>query len=481
MMIGREKEIAILTEALHSNRAEMIAVYGRRRIGKTYLVEQFYNQSDVEMVSLIGQSEANMKTQLSNTKNRLLERNGIDVSDAQNWTDIFSAIKSHHQTYVSEQKHFVLFIDELPWIATARSGFIGALSYIWNSYFEKYPNVTFVLCGSAASWMIKKVVEEKGGLHQRITRQIPLYPFTLKESEAYLKQQGFNYLSRKEIIDLYIVLGGVAQYLSFLNPKKSLSENINQLCFTIGGVLQREFQTLFMALFGKSGLHQEVVKYLGSVKRRLFSAEEIANKFTIKVEQLYTILDELEMAGFITKYTMYGRKKRDAKYALTEPFSAFHLKWIDAVNQSELLENENYWQFISTTQNWISWSGNSFESICHKHILEIKKALGISGVHTQTYYWSDLGSDDHKGTQIDMLIQRADKTVMVVEIKYYNQPFTISKSYAENLRYKIERFRQKDKKHNSIMLVMLTTYGLNTNQHSSIVNKEITMDVLFEG
>ena len=480
-MIGREKEVAILTEALHSNRAEMIAVYGRRRIGKTYLIEQFYNQSDVEMVSLIGQSEANMKTQLSNAKNRLFEHNGIDVSDAQNWTDIFSAVKSHHQTYVSKEKHFVLFIDELPWIATARSGFIGALSYIWNSYFEKYSNVTFVLCGSAASWMIKKVIEEKGGLHQRITRQIPLYPFTLKESESYLKQQGFNYLSRKEIIDLYIVLGGVAQYLSFLNPQKSLSENINQLCFTIGGVLQREFQTLFMALFGKSGLHQEVVKYLGSVKRRLFSAEEIANKFTIKVEQLYSTLDELEMAGFITKYTMYGRKKRDAKYALTDPFSTFHLKWIDSVSQSELLENENYWQFISTTQNWISWSGNSFESICHKHILEIKKALGISGVHTQTYYWSDLGSDDHKGTQIDMLIQRADKTVMVVEIKYYNQPFTISKSYAENLRYKIERFRQKDKKHNSIMLVMLTTYGLNTNQHSSIVNKAITMDTLFEG
>jgi len=478
-MIGREKEVEILIEALHSNRAEMIAVYGRRRIGKTYLIEQFYKQKNIDMVSLIGQSDANMKTQLSNAKNRLLEQNGIDAKNAKNWTDIFNEIKSYHQTSLSQERDFVLFIDELPWIATARSGFIGALSYSWNSYFEKYPNVTFVLCGSAASWMIKKVIEEKGGLHQRITRQIPLYPFTLKESEAYLKDKGFNYLSRKEIIDLYIVLGGVAQYLSFLNPEKSLSENINQLCFTIGGVLQREFQTLFMALFSKGGIHQEIVKYLGGVKTRLFSAEEIAKKFKIKVEQLYLTLDELEMAGFITKYTMYGRKKRDARYALTDSFSAFHLKWITSVTQGELRENENYWQFISTTQNWISWSGNAFESICHKHILEIKKALGISGVHTKTYYWSDLGNDVYKGTQIDMLIHRADKTVMVVEIKYYNQPFTLSKSYAENLRYKIERFREKDTKNHSIMLVMLTTYGIKMNQYSSLINKSITMDVLF--
>jgi DNA-binding MarR family transcriptional regulator len=328
--------------------------------------------------------------------------------------------------------------------------------------------------------MVKKVIEEKGGLHQRITRQIPLYPFTLQESELYLKALGFHYLSRKEIIDLYIVLGGVAQYLSFLNPKKSVSENINRLCFTVGGQLQREFQTLFIALFGRNGIHQQVVKQLGSVKKRLFSVEEISKKFKLKIEQLYITLDELEMAGFISKYNMYGRKKRDARYALTDSFSAFHLKWIEALSQSELLENENYWQYVNSSQSWISWSGNSFESICHKHILQIKKALGISGVHTQTYYWSDLGTENKKGTEIDMLIQRADKTVMVIEIKYHNQPFSISKSYAENLKHKVESFRENDKNRNSLMLVMLTTYGVKKNNYSNMINDDITMDILFE-
>ena len=477
-MIGREKEISILEETLNSNRAEMIAVYGRRRIGKTYLIEQFYRQSNIKTISLIGQSGATMQTQLSNAKHRLLEQHGIDVSKGKNWTDIFNAIKTYHKEH--PEKKFVLFIDELPWIATPKSGFIGALSYVWNSYFEKYPNVTFVLCGSAASWMIKKIVNEKGGLHQRITRQIPLYPFSLKESEAYLKQQGFHYLSRKEIIDIYIVLGGVAQYLSFLNPQKSISENINQLCFTIGGALTREFQTLFIALFGKKGIHQQVVKYLGSVKKRLFLVDEIAKKFNIKTEQLYITLDELEMAGFITKYTMYGRKKRDARYSLTDQFSTFYLKWISPTTQQDLRENENYWHSISSSQSWISWAGNSFESICYKHILPIKKALGIAGIHTQTYYWQEIGTESKKGTQIDMLIQRADKTVMVIEIKYYNQPFTISKSYAQNLQHKVESFREKDKRHNSLMLVMLTTYGVVKNSHSHIINKEIGMDILFE-
>ncbi|CAA6806166.1 MAG: archaeal ATPase, fused to C-terminal DUF234 domain, partial [uncultured Sulfurovum sp.] len=201
-MIGRAKELVILNEALTSDRAEMIVVYGRRRVGKTYMIEEFYNRPNCCLVSLIGQSGANMSTQLSNAKNRLLDKHGIACNEAKNWSELFDGIKNYHQSIKNEHENFVLFIDELPWIATARSGFVGALSYIWNSYFEKHQNVTVVLCGSAASWMVKKVIEEKGGLHQRITRQIPLYPFNLQESEAYLKERGFHYLSRKEIVDV---------------------------------------------------------------------------------------------------------------------------------------------------------------------------------------------------------------------------------------------------------------------------------------
>jgi len=479
-MIGREREQKILSEALESNRAEMIAIYGRRRIGKTYLIEQFYKQEGVDIVSLIGQANANMSTQLSNAKNRLIDQKGIDAIEAKSWTDIFYAIKSYHQNYHNPNHHFVLFIDELPWISTAKSGFIGALSYIWNAYFEKFSNVSFVLCGSAASWMVKKVVQEKGGLHQRITRQIPLFPFTLKESEEYLKKQGFNYLSRKEIVDLYITFGGVAQYLRFLNPQKSISENINQLCFSVGGELQREFGSLFLALFGKKGVHQPLVQYMGKTKQQLFDANGLAKKFNVKIEKIYQTLEELEMAGFVSRQHKYGQKKRDRRYILSDFFSKFHLKWMAGVSQSELMQNPNYWQYISSSQNWISWAGNAFESVCHRHILEIKKALGIAGVHTQTFYWEQKGEVDREGSQIDMLIKRADKTVMIVEIKYYNQPFSISKSYAQNLHHKIESFRASDKEHNSLMLVMLTTYGLKRNQYSTLVSSELEMESLFQ-
>ena len=478
-MIGREKEQKILTEALNSNRAEMIAVYGRRRIGKTYLIEQFYRRDKVNMVSLIGQANTKMSTQLSNAKNRLLEQKGIDVTEAKSWSDIFYAIKTYHQHHHNPQQHFLLFIDELPWIATAKSDFVGALSYIWNAYFEKFSNVTFVLCGSAASWMVKKVVQEKGGLHQRITRQIPLFPFTLKESEAYLQTQGFNYLSRKEIIDLYITFGGVAQYLRFLNPQKSISENINRLCFSVGGELKREFDSLFLALFGKKGVHQPLVSYMGKSKQKLFDANGLAKKFKVKIEKIYQTLDELETAGFVSRENRYGQKKRDRRYILTDFFSKFHLKWMEGISHNELMQNPNYWQYISSSQNWISWAGNAFESVCHRHILEIKKALGISGVHTQTFYWEERGDEKGEGSQIDMLIKRADKTVMIVEIKYYNQPFAISKSYAQNLHRKIESFRASDREQNSLMLVMLTTYGLKRNPYSHIVSSELKMESLF--
>jgi AAA+ ATPase superfamily predicted ATPase len=480
LMIGREREQGILSEALVSNRAEMIAVYGRRRIGKTFLIEQFYKQENINMVSMIGQANANMTTQLSNTKNRLIDQKGIDVTTAKSWSDIFYAIQTYHQNFHNPNHHFVLFIDELPWIATVKSGFIGALSYSWNSYFEKFSNVTFVLCGSAASWMVKKVVQEKGGLHQRITRQIPLFPFTLKESEAYLKEQGFIYSSRKEIIDLYIILGGVAQYLRFLNPQKSIAENINQLCFSVGGELQREFDSLFLALFGKKGVHQALVAYMGKSKQQLFDASSLAKKFKVKIEKIYQTLDELEMAGFVSRQNRYGQKKRDVRYILTDFFSKFHLKWMEGISQNELMQNPNYWQYISSSQNWVSWAGYAFEAVCHKHILQIKKVLGISGVQTQSFYWEERGVAMKQGSQIDMLIKRADKTVMIVEIKYYNQPFSISKSYAQNLHNKIESFRASDKEHNSLLLVMLTTYGLKQNQYSNIVSSDITMDSLFD-
>lgn len=480
-MIGRTKEIAVLQESYSSQKPEMIAIYGRRRIGKTYLIREFYaSKPNAFVLTLTGQSAGDMKTQIRNTAKVLKELCNIDIKSTSKWDEVFEQIKLFHVTHHSDYEHFTLFIDEVPWIATAKSGFIGVLGHIWNTYFSQFPNVSFVLCGSAAAWMLRNIASDKGELHGRITRRIPLKPFNLAECEAYLNHKGFN-ISRKHIIDYYIALGGVAQYLNSLDSNKSYAQNIDALCFKPEGIMYDEFSKLFTALFGKTPYHKAIVENLGSKKSLRFSAQEIAKSLKITaLATVYSVLDDLDAAGFVKVQRYYKQNSRDALYSLCDPYSYFYLKWIKEVSKDTLEQNNSYWMGMEATQSFKSWSGNAFEMVVHNHIPQIKQALGISGVRTESYYWRTKAKDDSSGAQIDLVIKRADKTVSIIECKYYNDIFAIDSNYEKNLENKKTAFANSDSEKNAITLAFVTPYGAKLGSKVNISFSDITIDALFE-
>jgi len=388
--------------------------------------------------------------------------------------EAFSFLTQFLEMKQKEEK-MVVFLDELPWLATHRSGFLKGLSYFWNSWAVQQ-NIVVVICGSAASWMIRKVIHHKGGLHNRITKKINLLPFTLAETEAFLKAKHFNF-DRYQILHLYMAMGGVPHYLEEIEGGKSAAQNINEICFTSNGLLQDEFSKLYVSLFENAEAHIEIIRALAKKRKGLTRAEIVENTRLSAGGGTTKILEELLQSGFISVYYPFGKKKKDSLYRLTDEYSLFYLQFIEN-NRNQGAE---VWQQLSQKQSYISWAGYTFESICLKHLPQIKKKLGISGVFTTSSTFIKKGNEEEEGTQIDLLIDRNDHVINVCEMKFYNAELFISKTYTMELRNKMAIFRETTQTRKQIFLTVISTFGIKPNKHSlGLVDSEVVMEDLFE-
>ncbi len=474
-LVGRTEEVEILQEALQSDEAEMISVIGRRRVGKTFLVKTIYNNHiDFELTGL---QNAPRSEQLRNFAFQLnkVANTPIPIPPPKDWLDAFITLIQYLESNKKSEK-LVIFLDELSWMATHKSGFLRGLSFFWNSWAVNQ-NIVVVICGSAASWMIQKVVNHKGGLHNRITKRIRLEPFTLKETELYLNSRNI-YFNRYQIVLLYMAMGGIPHYLKEVKSGKSAIQNIEQICFSNKGLLQDEFQRLYPALFANADKHIEVIRVLSGFRQGI-TRKVLAGKLTFKEGgTLKKVLEELTYSGFIDGYHPFGKQKKEQLYRLTDEYSLFFLKFIE----NKKHEGNDIWQQLSQTQSFKTWSGYAFENICLKHISQIKKALGISGIYSLSSSFYKKGTATEKGTQIDLLIDRNDHVINLIEIKFYNETFILTKSYAASLRAKMSIFRHKTKTKKYLNWVLLTTFGLTHNQHSlGLIENVLTLDDLFEG
>ncbi len=472
-LIGREKEKEILLKAFQSNEAEMVAIVGRRRIGKTFLVRNVYKeQIDIEVSGIqnISKKEQilNFKLQLKNSLHEAFIKRKTT-----NWLDTFQLMIECLEKK-NKAGRMVVFIDELPWLAAPKSGFLNGLSFFWNSWASK-KDIVVVICGSAASWMIQKVVEDKGGLHNRITRRIDLQPFNLYETELYLKNRHI-YLDRYHIIQIYMALGGVPHYLKEVEGGKSAAQNIDQILFTKTAILQNEFDRLYPALFENPENHIQVIRALAQ-KRQGMTRQEIIEATSVSDGGgISRILDELEVSGFITMYYPFGKKRKDSFYRLTDEFSLFYIQFMEKKGN----KGAGIWQELSQTQEYKSWSGYTFESICIKHIQQIKKALGIAGVYAESSGFI-AKNGVQKGIQIDLVLDRKDKVINLFEIKFYNTIWTIDKAEAEILKYKKDQFKLLTKTPKHVFLTLISTFGHNPNIHSiGLIDNALTMNCLFE-
>lgn len=473
-LVGRVSEQELLAQLLTSSDAELLALYGRRRVGKTYLIRSFYAKQLAFEVT--GIHNAPLTQQLSNFAFSLSQAfaKGIALPPPRTWLAAFQLLIQYLDANPSPGKR-VLFFDELPWLDTPRSGFLSAFDHFWNSWASRQDNLIVVICGSAASWMIQHVVNNKGGLHNRITRRMRLLPFTVAETETYLRSRQVV-LDRYQLLQLYMAMGGIPHYLKEVRPGESATQTIDRLCFTKDGLLQDEFKNLYAALFKQADRHVALVRLLVNKPQGLTRNELAQNGFP-SGGTTTQLLGELLESGFVAHYVPFGKAVKDALYKLTDEYSLFYLKFIDGSRTT----GEGTWLRKSTGQSWVSWAGLAFEQICQKHIQQLKQGLGIGSVYTEQSAWRYVPKDGTgQGVQIDLLIDRADHCINLCELKFSLDPFVITSAYAETLKRKQSVFRQQTRTRKTIFLTLLTTFGFKPNDYSTaLVQSQLTMDVLF--
>lgn len=476
-VVGRQKEIQFLDQLMESSSAEFIAVYGRRRVGKTYLIQQYFQDKGIYF-ELTGLNKAPKKLQLRNFAEVYSDvfRLSVTAKAPKDWMDALSQLRKKIEQQDAAKK-IIIFFDELPWLASHNSGFLVALDLFWNRYMSRDPRIILIVCGSAAAWIIKKIIHNTSGLHNRLTRPpLRLMPFTLCETEQYL-QARHVFLDRKQLVEVFMAVGGVAYYLNLVLAGKSSREIINELFFSNIAPLRLEFHNLFSSLYQNATKHIAIIQALAMTRQGLTQDALIKTvKDLSSGGRMQVVLEELEYCGFILKISEFGKKKKEARYRLIDAFVLFYFKWIEGVDNISTA----YWQRKMETAEYHSWTGYAFENVCFQHYCEMIEGLKLSVVAETKSSWVFKGNEYEPGTQIDLIIDRADKCINLIEIKFCDKEFVIDKTYADTLRIKKATFREKTKTRKSVFLTMITPYGVVKNSFClSVVDNQLNMDVLF--
>lgn len=480
--VGRYEERRALEAVFKSKSAEFIAIYGRRRVGKTCLIKTVFKQKeDAIFFHVTGTRDASVSEQI-NDFTRVIEsvfyNNDLELKNPENWKKVFELLTNAIRREARHRK-VILFFDELPWLASKRSQFIQALDYYWNRYWSDMPQIKLIVCGSAASWMLNNVISHKGGLHNRITGQIALYPFDLKEEKELLWSKGVKY-NDAQVLETFMVTGGVPYYLNFLKKSLSVSQNVDQLCFQNKGALVEEFSRLYSSLFYHSESYEELIKIIAS-KRSGVERNEILKKSKYSTDggRLKERLDALEKSGFIVSFKPYGFLKRRTFYRLIDEYSLFYLNWIAPSLSSvrKLDKTKGYWLEKCQSPAWRSWAGYAFESVCYKHIAQIRKALGIhASAEVGSWQYIPKKSSSDTGAQIDLLFDRDDGVITICEIKYTSQPYQLTKEEANLLMRKIEIFKTRTRTSKQTQLVLITNIVMKETMYSEeLVTHNLTL------
>ena len=467
-IVGRESEQEVLTDSLASHRSELVAIYGRRRIGKTYLIREFFGNKIA--FSFTGLSTGKRVGQIKNFMLKLNEVTDEFKKEKQpaDWLEAFSYLKTFLKGIKESKKKRVIFIDEFPWVDSHKSGFLAAFENFWNDYCTTRSDLVVVVCGSAASYMVKKIINNSKGLSKRITQTIKLMPFNLYETQCFFKYKGIA-MEEYEILKIYMVTGGIAEYLEHVKAGESAVAAIDRLCFQQGAYLENEYNEVFKSLFDENSYHQKIMNALANNKKEGITRDEILKELKISSGGRFSdSLEELMQSGFVLKYKAYKDDIKTTLYRVYDEFCLFHIQFMIPFKGSK-------WTQIFQKQEYKSWCGYAFETICLKHYREVKKALKCDQIESRNYSWHN------RKAQVDLVIDRDDGVVNLCEIKFYNDEFSLDANYLQRLRNKENQFRVSTKTKKGIYMVMITTWGVNLNQYSkAIISSSLTMKCLFD-
>ena len=468
-LIGRIRERKILDDCYQDIEPRFVAVYGRRRVGKTWLIREHFQNRFEFYVS--GSADESMQGQLENFRNALRKYFKDEVPMLKNWKAAFWALEAAISKDNNRSKK-IIFIDELPWLDTPKSGFLSALEYFWNSFAQARPDILLIVCGSAASWMIKNLINNYGGLHNRVTDRIELKPFSLAECEEYLKSKGIVF-NRYQIAEAYMIFGGIPYYLNVMEKGLSLNQNIDRLLFVKDAKLGGEYERLFHSLFRHSEIHMKIVAEMsknndGLSRQDILSATGLSNGGGFS-----KAMTELEQCGLVSKTYDFNKRRRGEYYRVADFFSIFHMKYLAKRKPND----EHYWSNFLLSPSHSSWCGYAFERLCFAHIQQIKQKLGINGVMCEVSSWRSKTSQH--GAQIDLLIDRADGVINLCEIKYYSEELAIDSKLDAALQHKRDAFRSETGTRKALHQTLISTYGAIQNAYKNNIQSEVLLDDLF--
>jgi AAA+ ATPase superfamily predicted ATPase len=469
-IIGRQDDQRTLQQYFESDKPEFVAVYGRRRVGKTFLIKEFF--ADRFSFYISGLANATKEEQLDNFSATLTAYGKTPYSRAENWLEAFRQL-IHLLENDKRRSKKVVFIDELPWFDTPRSGFITGLEYFWNTWASARPEILLIACGSATSWMINKLLRNRGGLHNRVTHRMLIEPFTLAECEAFFEHKKIV-LERKDIVESYMVFGGIPFYLNMFEKGLSVAQNVDKLCFDRKSELKDEFSLLYSSLFKHAENYKKIISALAKKKTGLTRAEIVAETSFSDGGTLTKMLEELEQCSFIRSYNAFEKKSKERIFQLVDFFSLFFLNFMKNAKQSD----EHFWTNLIDNQKHRTWSGYAFEQVCMQHAAQIRQKLGISGVVTYSAAWRSKKAEP--AAQVDLLIERNDGIINICEMKYAADEFVIDKDYDKVLRNKCSSFKEETKNRKSLHITMVTTYGVKHNSYWNNIQSEVTVKDLFK-
>ena len=463
-MIGRAKEVVELENAYSERESEFVAVYGLLRVGKTYLVRETF--SGRLAFQHAGLKDKPTIIQLDRFRQSLEESGLRDCGVLKNWYKAFDALKTVIK--MSELPKKVVFLDELQWMDRPNANFVSALENFWNGWASARKDVLLIVCGSASSWILRKIVYNKEGLHNRVTYRIPLRPFSLAECEAYAKDRGLEF-TRRQLAELYMILGGVPYYWHFLERGKSVAQNIDEMFFARNDKLENEFGELYASLFQSPEPYIRLVTALATKKAGMTRDLLSAASGVAESGNMTQCLGDLDRCGFIRKYTPLGRENRGAVYQLMDNFTLFYFSFMATGRGGD----RRYWSKLQSTRIHSTWAGLAFERLCLQHVDQIKRALQIGGVLTNEHAWYS------PSAQIDLLIDRDDGIINLCEMKFADGVHVISKQESENVRRKKLVLKEDTATRKAVYVTYVTTEGVKRNAYANDVQSEVTLDDLF--
>lgn len=484
-VVGREEEVKLLHDFLSSKFSEFLALYGRRRVGKTFLIKNFFEDKKVIFFNITGEKDAPMSNQIKHFTTQIsdLFYYGVELKAKKNWDETFQMLTKSFDT-ISKDKKIVLFFDEFPWMVTQNSRLLQCLDYYWNQYWSVDNRIKLIICGSNASWIIDNIVNNKGGLHNRITRNVCLEPLKLGEAKNFLKGRGVS-LTNKQLIELYMCMGGVPYYLSKIEKGCSSTQVIELLAFKKRGFLLQEFDNLFSSLFKESEMFVEIIKQIvthryGIGKRQLLEkmGKQLVGKGGLEK------LNALKVTGFIADFKPLFHKDKGIFYKVVDFYCLFYFYWLAPIKHTLLEKNliKGYWDKIKKQASWHSWAGLAFEAICYEHLPQISQALNLSPTALPSVWrYAPRKLDNEQGAQIDLLFDRDDDAITICEIKYSDEPFLLTKEYANKLQLKLDVFRKITRTNKQLFIAVITTYGVKKNKYSEeLIDNIVTLDDLFK-